>query len=223
VNNGRGPEKRTSGLRKPANMINGSASLVTADLEPMGVEMANESFDVNWTDVDLMNQRTDMSCWAASAAMVVGWRDRVCIVPSAIAAGTGDWAAYANGLQPADIQTLANVWRLTAEAPQCYTIDGLRDLLQAKSPLWVAAAVPTLHAIVVTGMYSDGSADNTFVRINDPWDRDPGTPCSPGAYLNTHDHGSQYVLNLQQFTQEYETPGTYPSVTVQILHPEGRS
>jgi len=119
--------------------------------------MANESFDVNWTDVDLMNQRTNMSCWAASAAMVVGWRDRVCIDPAAIAAGTGDWAAYANGLQPADIPTLANVWGLTAEAPQCYTIDGLRDLLQAKGPLWVAAAVPTLHAIVVTGMYSDGT------------------------------------------------------------------
>jgi hypothetical protein len=74
----------------------------------MEAEMANQSFDVNWTDVDLMNQRTDMSCWAASAAMVVGWRDRICLDPAAIAAGTGDWAAYANGLKPADIQTLAN-------------------------------------------------------------------------------------------------------------------
>ena len=43
-----------------------------------------------------MNQRTDMSCWAASAAMVVGWRDRICLDPAAIAAGTGDWAGYAN-------------------------------------------------------------------------------------------------------------------------------
>lgn len=185
--------------------------------------MSNESFDVNWTDVELANQLTDMSCWAASAAMVVGWRDRMSIDPSAIAAGTGDWAAYAKGLQPADIQTLANVWRLTAEAPQSFAIDGLRELLQAKGPLWVAAAVPGLHAIVVTGMYSDGSVDNTFVRINDPWDRDPGTPGAPGAYLNTHDHGSQYVLTLQQFTQEYETPATYPNVNIQILHSEGRS
>jgi hypothetical protein len=106
--------------------------------------MANESFDVNWTDVELANQLTDMSCWAASAAMVVGWRDRICINPSAIAAGTGDWAAYANGLQPADIQTLANVWGLTVEAPQCYTIAGLRDLLQAKGPLWVPVCMRSL-------------------------------------------------------------------------------
>jgi hypothetical protein len=28
--------------------------------------------------------------------MVVGWRDRICLDPAAIAAGTGDWAGYAN-------------------------------------------------------------------------------------------------------------------------------
>jgi hypothetical protein len=109
------------------------------------------------------------------------------------------------------------------EPPQSYTIDGLRALVESKGPLWVAAAVPGLHAIVVTGVYSDGSVDNTFVRINDPWDRNPGTPGQPGAYLNTHDNGSQYVLTLPQFAQEYETPATYPNVSVQILHGEGRS
>ena len=184
--------------------------------------MSNESFDVNLTDVPLINQLTNMSCWAASAAMVVGWRDRLCIDPAAIAAGTGDWSAYSNGLAPADIPTLANAWGLTQEPPQCYTIDGLRDLVQSKGPLWVGAAVPGLHAIVVTGVYSDGSVDNTFVRINDPWDRDPGTPGQPGAYLNTHNSGSQYVLTLQQFAQEYEAAATYPNVSVQILHAEGR-
>ncbi len=183
--------------------------------------MPNESFDVNWSDVPLTNQMTNMSCWAASAAMVVGWRDRVCIDPAAIAAGTGTWAAYANGLAPSDIPTLASAWGLTAEPPQCYGVDALRDLVQTKGPLWVAAAVPGLHAIVVTGIYGDG-ADNTFVRIDDPWDRDPGTPGAPGAYLNTHDNGSQYVLTLQQFSQEYETPGSYPNMNIQILHAEGR-
>jgi hypothetical protein len=185
--------------------------------------MANESFDVNWSDVPLINQMTSMSCWAASAAMVVGWRDHLSIDPSAIAAGTGDWAAYANGLNPSDFGTLASTWGLTTEPAQSYTIDGLRDLVQSRGPLWVAAAVPGFHAIVVTGVYSDGSVDNTYVRINDPWDRDPGSPGQPGAYMDTHDRGSQYVLTLQQFAQEYETPATYPNVSVQILHVEGRS
>jgi len=185
--------------------------------------MSGESFDVNYPDVELINQPTGMSCWAASAAMVVGWRDQVSIDPTAIVAGTGIWSAYTNGLQPTDFQTLATAWGLTAEPPQFYSADGLRTLLTNKGPLWVAAAVPGFHAIVVTGLYSDGTDDNTFVRINDPWDRDPGTPGAPGAYLNTHDHGSQYVLSLQQFANEYETPATYPGVTIQILRSEGRA
>jgi hypothetical protein len=185
--------------------------------------MSDESFDVNFPDAPLINQPTGMSCWAASAAMVVGWRDRISIDPAEIAAGTGVWSAYKDGLQPTDFQKLADAWSLTAEAPQSYTIDGLRALLGSRGPLWVAAAVPGFHAIVVTGLYSDGSVDNTFVRINDPWDRDPGTPGEPGAYLNTHDNGSQYVLTLRQFATEYETPASYPSVSVQILRSDGRS
>jgi hypothetical protein len=185
--------------------------------------MPDQSFDVNWDDVPLINQLTNMSCWAASAAMVVGWRDRMDIDPSAIASGTGNWAAYANGLNPADFSTLARAWTLSSEPPQSYSIDGLREVVQSKGPLWVAAAVPGFHAIVVTGLYSDGSVDNTFVRINDPWDRDPGSPGQPGQYLNSHDHGSQYVLTLQQFAKEYETPATYPDVSLQVLHAEGRA
>jgi hypothetical protein len=42
--------------------------------------------------------QTGMSCWAASAAIVVGWRDQVSIDPTAIVAGTGIWSAYTNGL-----------------------------------------------------------------------------------------------------------------------------
>ena len=184
--------------------------------------MSNESFDVNYDDVPLVNQLTNMSCWAASAAMIVGWRDRVSINPSEIARGAGEWAAYANGLSPSDIPTLAEAWGLTVEPPQCYTIDGLRYLLADNGPLWVAAAVPGLHAIVVTGLYSDGDPENTFVRINDPWDRETGTPGNPGPYLNSHDSGSQYVLSLQQFVEEYETPASYPDMNAQVLHCNGR-
>ena len=79
------------------------------------------------------------------------------------------------------------------EPPECCAIDGLRDLVQSKGQLWVAAVVPELHAIVVTGVYRDASVDNTFVQINDPWDRDPGTPGQARVYLKTHDNGSQYA------------------------------
>jgi hypothetical protein len=45
----------------------------------------------------------------------------------------------------------------------------VRKLLTNKGPFWVTAAAPGFHWIVVNGMYSDGSDDNTVVRINDPW------------------------------------------------------
>jgi hypothetical protein len=60
----------------------------------------------------------------------------------------------------------------------------------------------------------------TFVRINDPWDRDPGTPGNPGPYRDTHNAGTSYVLTLEQFAQEYESAASFPGVN-QILHAEG--
>jgi papain like cysteine protease AvrRpt2 len=185
------------------------------------VAMSNESFDVNLQDVELVPQLTGMSCWAAAAAMVVGWRDRISIDPSEIASGAGEWAAYANGLNPANIPTLANAWGLTMESPQSYSVDGLRQLLERYGPLWVGAAVPGLHAIAVTGMYSDGAVENTYVRINDPWERG-GSPDKPGAYRSTPGSGSKYVLSLADFAAEYEGAADFPSVSIQVLRSEGR-
>ena len=185
--------------------------------------MSDQSFDVNWADTPLVPQVTGMSCWAASAAMVVAWRDHLSVDPLAIAAGSGEWAAYFNGLNPADIPTLAQAWNLQQEPPQCYSVDGIVGLIQNKGPLWVCAVVPGLHAIVVTGIYGDGSVDGTFIRINDPWGRDPGTPGNPGAYDNAPGRASQYVLTLTQFMQEYEGAADVNGVNIQILHADGRT
>ncbi|MBD1844532.1 N-acetylmuramoyl-L-alanine amidase [Cyanobacteria bacterium FACHB-63] len=198
---------------------NGNGSRYTA-VRPL----AQQSFDVQWSDVQLVPQLTDMSCWAAAAAMVVGWRDRISIDPTEIAQGAGQWAAYTAGLNPADVPSLAQAWQLVMEPPQSYTVEGLRQLLERNGPLWVTAAVPTLHAIVVTGMYGDSTVDQTYVRIKDPWGRASGTPGAPGNYNPTPGQGSEYVLTLQQFVQEYEGAATNPSaVNIQVLHAGGRS
>jgi len=39
--------------------------------------LSNESFTLNWDDVQLVPQPTNFSCWAAAASMVIGWRDQV--------------------------------------------------------------------------------------------------------------------------------------------------
>jgi N-acetyl-anhydromuramyl-L-alanine amidase AmpD len=191
---------------------------------PVAQAAAGMSFDVNWPDLQLVNQPTDMSCWAAAAAMVVGWRDRISIDPTEIAHGSGHWEQYTSGLFASEFPALRDGFKLDAEPLQSFTIDAIRALLESKGPLWVAADVPGFHAIAVTGIYGDGSQDgsDTFVRIADPWDRDPGTPGAPGAYLNTHDHGSRYVLTWRQFVEEYENTqrhgNAWGDVRIQILH-----
>jgi hypothetical protein len=182
-----------------------------------------DAFDVNWNDVQLVPQLTDMSCWAAAAAMVVGWRDQMSVDPGEIARGSGHWSAYASGLNPADVPALANAWGLIMEPPQSYTIEGFRQMVELNGPLWVGAAVPRLHAIVVSGIYGDGTPDGTFVRIKDPWGRAPGgAPGAPPPYNPTPGQGSLYELTFRQFVKEYETAAAnFAQVNIQILHSGG--
>lgn len=180
--------------------------------------MSNESFTLNWDEVEAIPQPSDVSCWAAAAAMVVGWKERVSLGPETLAAVCN--RTTATGLDPAQVGAFAGEIGLVADPPQSYTIDGFRKLLETKGPLWVGAAVPGLHAIVVTGMYSDGAA--SFVRVTDPWDRHVGTPGAPGAYLDTHATGSRYILRWEDFVREYEAAATdFGSVNLQVLHPGG--
>ncbi len=175
----------------------------------------NESFTINWDEVQSINQPTNMSCWAAAAAMVVGWRDRVSLAPETIAEIGG--RTTATGLDPAQVGQFAQEIGLVAEAPQSYTQQAFRDLLENYGPLWVGAAVPSLHVIVVTGMYNED--DKLFVRVTDPWDRAVGTPGAPGPYASTHQTGSRYILTWEDFVDEYEAAAiNYDHVNLQILH-----
>jgi N-acetyl-anhydromuramyl-L-alanine amidase AmpD len=180
--------------------------------------MSTGAFTLNWDEVELIAQPSDFSCWAAAAAMVVGWKDRVSLSPETV--GKICNRTTASGLDPTQVEQFAREIGLVFEYPQCYTVDGFRTLIGAKGPLWVGAAVPGLHAIVVTGIYQDGT--DTFVRIADPWDRQVGTPGAPGAYLTTHTTGSRYIMRWDDFVREYETAAmAYPAVNLQILHSGG--
>lgn len=178
----------------------------------------NESFTVNWDEVQSIPQPTDTSCWAAAAAMVIGWRDRVSLTPETIARITGRTTATL--LDPARVGEFANDLGLLAEPPQSYTPQAFRALLEDNGPLWVGAAVPGLHIIVVTGLYNEG--EQLYVRITDPWDRAVGTPGTPGDYARTHVTGSRYIMKWEDFVAEYEAAATdYASVNLQILHSGG--
>ena len=149
-------------------------------------------------DVPLVPQLTGMSCWAAGAAMLVGWRDHVSINPSEIAKGIGYWSQYnKKGLAPQDT-TMFKYWGLTPEAPQSYTVEGFAHLLKDNGPLWVASAAPGPHIRVVTGMSGDGTPDGTIVYINDPWQTGMTTFSMPNS-------GSQYTETYHQFQDKQDS------------------
>ena len=177
--------------------------------------LGSASWTVNWDDVELIPQPSDFSCWAAAGAMLVGWRDRVSLTPETI--GEICSRSTGAGLDPGDVSAFGTEMGLVAEPPVSYSVDGFRSLLESRGPLWVAEALPgSLHAIIVTGLYSDGA--DTFVRIADPWDRVVGTPGAPGAYAASHSTGSRYIMRYEDFHAQYESAINGDPPNRQILH-----
>jgi hypothetical protein len=135
---------------------------------PAHVATGGDWFDV-WHEVPMVEQLTGMSCWAAAAAMIVGWRGCFAIESEEVAVGAGRWHAYRDGLEPRDVEAFARTWGLVVARPVEMSVAEIRQLLETYGPLWVGEASPGLHVIVLTGMYGDATPHGTFVRIADPW------------------------------------------------------
>ncbi len=185
-----------------------SCSAGTCSSEAMS---SDQSFYMNWNSVDLAPQLTGMSCWAAAAAMVVGWRERVCLIPEEIARGSGLWAAYRRGLSPSSIETLADAWGLVKEPLASYTVEGFRQMLENNGPVWIGVARPNSgHAVTVTGLYGDGTPGGTTVIYNDPW------PVGTGQW-RAEKRYADFMQEYEDLTMRIPSGG----ITAQILHAGG--
>jgi N-acetyl-anhydromuramyl-L-alanine amidase AmpD len=165
------------------------------------------SFDVRWEGVAPVAQPTDATCWAAAAAMVVGWRERMSIDPRQFRAGRIE--TYDNGLSPREVDELAASLGLVAEPPQDYAVEGFRALLEQRGPLWVARAVPDAHAVCVYGLSGDGGPDTTFVHYHDPM------PIGQGSAAQTRTY-RQFMLEFDRFASD-----DHGRVNNQIMHAGG--
>jgi Putative peptidoglycan binding domain/Papain-like cysteine protease AvrRpt2 len=117
--------------------------------------------------VQLFGQPTNVTCWSASATMILG----------NMSVGPGRAAIPGGGLAPSpeNVKVFADGlgWRMYY--PQTWTVSGLASLLRQK-PAWAVSGGHTLtggwlHAIVLSGFWSDGDPDGsgTMLRIHDPW------------------------------------------------------
>lgn len=181
-----------------------SASTITA-IKNSGT--TKRQFDI-WHEVPLVPQLTGMSCWAAAAAMLVGWRDCINTRPDAIARASGHWQAYREGLEPHSIHALCHHWHLHPVDTRFLNTESLRRLLYEKGPLWIGEASPGLHSIVIVGIYGDGTEQGTYARINDPW------PLG---------HGERYSKTLHELFRDINIATHNVGRHIQVLHSGGRS
>ncbi|WP_321807539.1 N-acetylmuramoyl-L-alanine amidase [Burkholderia sp. BCC1993] len=206
------PSRGFFGTSQALSVASGAARALGAD-----------DWSVNWDEVQLTPQPTDMGCWATAASMVIGWRDNQSVDPTLLARCISLERQMRDGLAPAEVAGFAGVSTLTVEPNACFAPEGFRRLLEANGPIWVAevvrAPVNFFHAVVVTGMYRSGDA--YFVRITDPLDRVVGTPGHPGARTlpPTHSTGSRYIMTYEDFVSEYEAAAGIG--VIQLMHSGG--
>lgn len=157
-----------------------------------------------WHEVPLVPQLTGMSCWAAAAAMLIGWRDCVAVDPGELARGSGRWHEYQIGIEPRDIATLARVWDFeVVHVGQGLDFPALAGLLERHGPLWVGEASPGLHVVVVAGVHGDGHPDRSFVRIADPW---------PAG------RGERYSISFTEFRHGLAAAAALSADSAKMLH-----
>ena len=173
-----------------------------------GFEFSRQTQVDIWHQVPLVPQLTGMSCWAAAAAMLLGWRECLHVCPEEIARGGGFWAAYREGLDPASIVSLSQYWYLYPIEQASLSAQSLYQLLFRYGPLWVGEASPGLHSVVITGIYGDGSDQGSYLRINDPW---------PLCL------GERYSKKLSYFKRDFRAATEAVGEHIQVLHSGGRN
>jgi len=140
--------------------------------------------------VTLQPQHTQMTCWSAVVAMMLG---------GGFCAGSGEASMDSRGgLLPDEqnVAALARSYGLQMEMPQSWTVQGLANMLRG-GPVGMFGAMPRRHAVLIAGMRSDGTPDTTTLTIYDPW------PVGVGRIVQAN----------------YQTlMSTYPLATMYMLH-----
>jgi hypothetical protein len=120
------------------------------------------------SSIPLIPQPTEVTCWAASIAMLVGRSvEEVC---------DGAGMTTTDGYGWPDIERAVSYWGLTQIGPACGGPDYFAPMLD-RSPLWIVEIGAPYHAVVLTGMYTDADEwawDNTTVTVNNPWPPNSG-------------------------------------------------
>ena len=113
--------------------------------------------------IKLYGQPTNMTCWSAATTMLLGTN-------MSIGSGTAK-TGKGGGLKPdyQKVTDFAKSHNLRVYPMQSHSVEGLISIMQS-GPVAMFGALPSLHAVVIGGITSDGSTlKGTELTIYDPW------------------------------------------------------
>ena len=132
----------------------------------VAVEEDTQSVSIDY-ELELIPQPTDVTCWAASLAMVISNRDQASYSPQTVAEEAG--MDITTGYGWSSIQKAVRYWGLKEEGPRSAIPQEWERMLQAYGPLWIVEVGAPYHAVVVSGIEGDGTTEGTWVTLYNPW------------------------------------------------------
>lgn len=145
--------------------------------------------------VPLVPQPTTVSCWVASLTMVIDYRDQMSYDPAYVAQAAGMDVNTGYGWN--SIRWAVQTWGLIEEGPVSTTPAGWAQMLQNWGPIWIVEVGAPYHAVVVIGIMGDGTPENTWVLVNNPWPPNSGVV----EYKLFSDFDYEYGLGAGAYAQ----------------------
>ncbi|MHB8689640.1 MAG: papain-like cysteine protease family protein [Solirubrobacteraceae bacterium] len=144
-----------------------------------------------------LQQPSPLTCWATVIAMMTSWRRQQSIAPhDAIAPAGQEFLTKLAAGQGLDVESAGRLYQalgLVAIQSLNPSVDGWDQYLRLYGPQYVDIGYPNnnvnVHAVIVTGISGDGTADGTTITYIDP---------VPGAVVNR---------KFRDFLTQYEAPG----------------
>ncbi|MDT4927122.1 MAG: hypothetical protein QOG01_4835 [Pseudonocardiales bacterium] len=127
-------------------------------------EQTCEPVDITYP-INYVQQPTPMSCWAASLAMLTNKGSA-----QEIADEVGLQQAMDDGASPQEFEdAVKNKLGLQLEGGACGYPNMFAGWLEQYGPIMVCKDInPGFHAVVISGVHGDGTAEGTYFEQNDP-------------------------------------------------------
>jgi hypothetical protein len=127
-------------------------------------------------NISPLQQKSNMTCWAAGGAMMVSWQSQTSIaIKDLLDRLGGDWRKKFDnneGLTANQIRAFFAALGLVEEGPASYTPEGLARLLASKGPLLEIGDDSidnnrVVHVRIITAVRGDGTPQGTEVKLAD--------------------------------------------------------